>query len=387
MNELIECLCCRGPLVPLIDFGPMPLVNTYEVKEAFPLAVNRCVSCCHLQLSQFVDPELLYRNYTYQSGTGQTALDFFTEFARIALSYFPTARNVLDIACNDGTQLDAFKTHGLETFGIDPAENLSAISTKKGHKVCSLFFEETRSESLEKPYDIITAQNVLAHTPDPLRFLRKCARLMSDHSRLFVVTSQANMIVNGECDTIYHEHISYFNAHSMIALAKRAGLQILDVLMPDIHGTSFVFVLVKGENEPKSESVIDRLGWEFSTGMMAAPIYTWWKKHALWRVERLRRTVSAYKEQGFYSVGAGAAAKGISMLNMADMKLDVIVDSTPTKWNKASNGMPILPFDRIEFITHEKALFVILPWNLREEIRRNVLRLRNNKKDVFIDTK
>ena len=65
----------------------------------------------------------------------------------------------------------------------------------------------------------------------------------------------------------------------------------------------------------------------------------------------------------------------------------MIVDSTPTKWNKATNGMPILPFDRIEFITHEKALFVILPWNLREEIRRNVLRLRNNKKDVFIDTK
>ena len=318
MNDLTECLCCRGPLVPLIDFGPMPLVNTYEVKEAFPLAVNRCVSCCHLQLSQFVDPELLYRNYTYQSGTGQTALDFFTEFARIALSYFPTARNVLDIACNDGTQLDAFKAHGLETFGIDPAENLSEISSGKGHKVCSLFFEETRSDQLDKPYDIITAQNVLAHTPDPLRFLRRCTRIMSDHSRLFVVTSQANMIVNGECDTIYHEHISYFNAHSMIALAKRAGLQILDVLMPDIHGTSFVFVLAKGENSnPRANQ--SSTGWHGNshTGMMAAPIYSWWKKHALWRVERLRRTVEAYRAQGFYLVGAGAAAKGISMLNMA----------------------------------------------------------------------
>src|SRR6266403_1709229 len=93
-----KCLCCNGDLVPLIDFGDMPLVNTYNVKEKFPLRVNRCVKCCHLQLHEFVDPNVLYRDYAYCSGTGRTALDYFRDFARTALSYVPKAKTVLDIA-------------------------------------------------------------------------------------------------------------------------------------------------------------------------------------------------------------------------------------------------------------------------------------------------
>ncbi len=386
-NELPECLCCGHALKRLIDFGEMPLVNTYAITDKFPLAVNRCVSCCHLQLSEFVNPEILYRDYAYQSGTGQTALDFFAEFARIALTYFPTARNVLDIACNDGSQLDAFKYYGLETCGIDPAKNLLNITVDKGHDVLCGFFENT---STDRIFDILTAQNVIAHTPNPLKFLEKCASLMNEQSRLFIMTSQANMVVNGECDTIYHEHVSYFNAHSMDWLCSKADLQIEDVLMHDIHGTSFIFVLSKGrkyKGVPLNGTIGHRIDWEFYVGMTSPGLYRWWTENTRRNIERVRKNITSLRESGYYLVGCGAAAKGISMLNMAGVKLDVIVDSTSTKWHKQTNGMDILPFDRIELITHEKVAFVILPWNLRSEIRKNVTQLRNKPRDVFVDTK
>src|SRR6266487_5137473 len=124
-----KCLCCKGELVSLINFGKMPLVNTYSVKEKFPLDVRRCVQCSHLQLHEFIDPKVLYRDYAYRSGTGRIALDYFRDFARTAVSYVPKAKNVLDIASNDGSQLDAFKMLGLETFGVDPAENLEPIAS------------------------------------------------------------------------------------------------------------------------------------------------------------------------------------------------------------------------------------------------------------------
>ena len=41
----------------------------------------------------------------------------------------------LDIACNDGSLLDSFKQRGWTTFGVDPAENLHAISSAKGHTI------------------------------------------------------------------------------------------------------------------------------------------------------------------------------------------------------------------------------------------------------------
>src|SRR5439155_22107426 len=161
----------------------MSLVNTYDVKEKFPLAVNRCYECYHLQLSEFVDPNIIYRDYAYCSGTGRTALDYFRDFARTSISYVPKAKKVLDIACNDGSQLDAFKRLGLETHGVDPAENLEPIATKKGHTVQVGFFEDMSVKHW--PFDIITAQNVLGHTPYPLRFLAKCKIVMDEDSRLF----------------------------------------------------------------------------------------------------------------------------------------------------------------------------------------------------------
>lgn len=382
-----KCLCCDEDVVSLIDFGAMPLVNTYSVKTQFPLAVNRCPECYHLQLHEYVEPEVLYRYYTYCSGTGRTALDYFKDFARMAVSYVPKATSVLDIASNDGSQLDAFKELGLETYGVDPAENLSSIAAKKGHKITTAFFESMTTD--KQCFDIITAQNVVAHTPKPLDFLLNCSAVMYDDSRLFIATSQANIIVNGECDTIYHEHVSYFNAHSMKRLAKRAGLKVLDIIMHDIHGTSYVFVLGKNGNKPSSR-VTQRLEWEQAVGMMSPPLYHWWKSHVREKIKRIGKTIEDYRRDGYYAVGCGAAAKGISMLNMARVKLDLIVDNTPTKWHQETSGMMIVPFEDIGNMAKfgmDKILFVILAWNVGSEIRRNILKLRDNRNDVFIETR
>jgi len=378
-----KCLCCKGDLVPLIDFGKMPLVNTYSVKEKFSLDVRRCVKCYHLQLHEYINPEVLYRDYSYRSGTGRIALDYFRDFARTAVSYVPKAKNVLDIASNDGSQLDAFKALGLDTYGVDPALNLEPISSAKGHKITTSFFEGVYFR--DQAFDIITAQNVVGHTRLPWDFLHNCVKVMHDNSRLFIATSQANMIVNGECDTIYHEHISYFNAHSMINLANSAGLGVLDIVMHDIHGTSYVFVL--GKHGTPSTRVYERLQWEEAVGMMSPKLYQWWKSHVEQKIHRIGRTISQYVKDGFYTVGCGAAAKGISMLNMAGIKLDILADNTPTKWNKEASGMPIIPFTEIGNLKQEKMLFVVLAWNVGSEIRRNVLALRDNLNDVFIETR
>ena len=61
-----------------------------------------------------------------------------------------------------------------------------------------------------------------------LASLKKLKAVHND-SMLFVQTSQADMGINGEFDTIYHEHISFVNAVSMLALSKRMGLTI-DIL-------------------------------------------------------------------------------------------------------------------------------------------------------------
>lgn len=381
-RALNSCLCCDGELSRLIDFGETPLANTYSVTRNYPLILNRCRECFHLQLTESVDPNILYRDYVYCSGTSKTAFDFFESFAGLALEYFPRATEVLDIACNDGSQLDAFKRLGVCTTGVDPAENLAKLAAAKGHTVRVALFEDA-DFSAKASFDIITAQNVLAHTPSPLKFLRRCAELMHAGSRLFVMTSQANLVANGECDTIYHEHISYFNTRSMMRVAERAGLKLLDLPMNEIHGASYVFVF--GKEGMSSQLVSDRLGIEEGDGLFEAETYDRWALTVQERIEGLRAQIEAFQKDGFTTVGLGAAAKGISLLNMAGVKLDVLVDTTPTKWGKVASGMQILPFSSIPEMTHERILFVVLAWNLADEIVENVRRLRINPKDRFIN--
>ena len=47
---------------------------------------------------------------------------------------------------------------------------------------------------------------------------------------LFIQTSQAEMCKNNEFDTIYHEHINFFNVRSMKTLVEKCGLKLHDVV-------------------------------------------------------------------------------------------------------------------------------------------------------------
>lgn len=380
--ELTACLCCGGALEPIIDFGPTRLANTYGVAEEFPLAVKLCGVCYHLQLSHAVAPAVLYGDYFYRSGGGRTARAFFDWFARMALKAAPQQTTVLDIASNDGAQLDAFKALGLVTAGIDPAANLADAARAKGHWVEVGLFEDT---PVAGKFDLITAQNVLAHTARPLAFLQKAAGLMHDKSRLYVVTSQADMVPNNECDTVYHEHVSYFNARSLSRLAERAGLRVLDIATHAIHGTSYIFTLgLTGAPLPR---VASRIATEAGRGLYAADTYWCWALAAKRAIARFRESIAWHKAAGYITAGLGAAAKGISMLNMAKTKLDYLFDTTPEKQGKNASGMRIRPFGEISALNYEKVLFVILAWNFEAEVRENAALYRDNPNDVYITDK
>ena len=68
---------------------------------------------------------------------------------------------------------------------------------------------------------------------------------MHSSSTLVIQTSQADMCRNNEFDTVYHEHINYFNVKSMSHLIERAKLKLHNVEKRPIHGSSYLFVIKK----------------------------------------------------------------------------------------------------------------------------------------------
>lgn len=391
-KELHECIACgSSKLVLALDLGKQPLANNFsenmfDMADRYPLAVNRCSECNHLQLTHIVDPEIIYRDYAYVSGTSQTYLEYMDWFAKWCREYTDKWHgHVLDIGCNDGSQLDAFADLGFVTYGVDPAENLHQTSSSKGHNVvCGFWNKKSVRELKNNRFDIVVCQNAFAHNPDPVKYLQLLEPLMHEKGLFFVQTSQADMVVNGEFDTIYHEHISYYNIKSMRELARRAGWHLIDVIKTPIHGTSYVFVLSPNKKRPKH--VKNLIAME--SRLQDPKIYAEWADRASEIKDEFAETCNEYRALGYKLVGYGAAAKGMTLLNYAETHLDFIIDDNPLKQGRYSPGLsiPVLGISELDSKTYtkEKILFVPLAWNFYTEIKNKILSKRSNPDDRFL---
>ena len=387
-KELKECLCCGSEKLKLVlDLNEQPLANSFkktaeEDEPTFPLRLNICEDCTHLQLSHAVNPDLLFKNYLYVSGTSQTLRDYFDWFAKETLTYAPDAKTALDIACNDGSQLNSFKALGLKTFGVDPAENLHPLSNANHEVVCDYFKEKYVYHYKMKQLDIITAQNVFAHNPNPLEFLQTVKKLMSEHTLVFIQTSQADMVLNNEFDTIYHEHINFFNINSMNKLAKRAGLHLVDVIKTPIHGNSYVFVLSWNSRPYNIQNLI-----KMESKLNKIQTYDDWVSTVQLNMSVLKSTIQKYTSDGYKVVGYGAAAKGNTLLNYINVPLDLIIDDSPLKQNMYAPGTnsPIKSIDALkEYSKEDKILFMPLAWNFFTEISQRIKQVRDEPQDLFL---
>ena len=394
-QELHECLACGNKnLTSVLDLGNQPLANSYRKDKSeplpeFPLEIKKCDSCSHVQLSVSVDPDLMFKDYLYVSGTSKTMMDHFSWFAGFTKEYHRLLSNktgqinVLDIGCNDGSQLDKFKDIGCNTSGIDPAENLYEESSKKHHIICD-YFNKSTNKVFGIP-DIIVAQNVFAHNYDPLEFMKNVGEIMNENSLFFVQTSQANMILNNEFDTIYHEHISFYNIKSMDALCRRAGLNLIDVVKCPLHGKSYIFIISRSKH--RDYHIGNLIEMETVDGLYSDSTYEKYTKNCKEIINNFKKIIEEYKSEGYQIIGYGAAAKGNTFLNAAKAKMDFIIDDNPLKHGYYTPGtdIEIVPLDILtNYKESDKILFVPLAWNFFKEIKSKIKGKRNNENDRFL---
>lgn len=346
-TELNNCLCCTSErLRTILDLGNQAPANNYNVKDKFPLRLNVCLDCSHAQLSHSVDPDILFRDYPYMSGVSQTMRNYYKSFAEVTLEAFPEAKTVFEIACNDGAQLDEFKKLGLETFGIDPAENLFKDSSSKHNITCGYF----PADAPERTFDIIVAQNVIAHNPYPFEFLQGCKKIMHRDSLLVLQTSQARMLDNHQADTIYHEHISFFNKRSFSKLFNRCDLMVIEHrLIDEIHGGSDLYVLKK----MPEISILDYSDFSNRCYKFAAEFKQ--------KVDELQKTNTI--------ICYGAAAKMINLIRFSGIKPDYIIDDTPTKLGQVIEGLCVDPGEALNEVSGG---YIIPVWNFFHEIKAKV---------------
>lgn len=388
-TPLKRCLACDGDRLTLyLDLGYLPLANdfhdgTIELGE-FPLAVQYCEQCWHSQLTHSVNPSLLFSDYQYLSGVSGELADHFVAFADAIEQVWPGRKlAVCDIAGNDGSLLSIFEQRGHDVLNVDPAVNLKPFNDAKGIPMLNEFWTADTYLALPDVYDVISAMNVLGHVPNPLAFLIGCRNALADGGRLYVQTSECEFAENCLWDTVYAEHVSFFTASSFQHLANRAGLNILHVEKPAIHGKSFLWTLSR---EGEADETVPKLfSYEASHFYYDPDTYLDFgmgaRKTAAW----LAQTVDLYGEAGYACVGYGAAAKGMALLRFAEVTLDCIADDNLLKQGLLTPGtdIPVVPVEHLAAI-EEPLCCVVLAWNNLKEIKERVKAVRDHDDDVFV---
>ncbi len=383
--KINNCLACGSKkITKVFDLNKQPLANLYLKKKnikqkKYELKVNTCLDCTHLQLSIAVNPKIIYQNYDYVSGTTKTYLKYMKEFYKFCIKNLSKTvnKNILDIGCNDGSQLDVFKKKNFRTYGVDPAKNIFRFSSKK-HKIYCEFFSKKTVKKINQKFDLIILQNSFAHNPKPFDLLINLKTLMHEESTLIIQTSQADMCKNREFDTIYHEHINFFNVKSMLKLTQRAKLKLHNVEKKPIHGSSYLFVIKLKSKSNKIKKILRKekfLNYKY---------YKRWASECSKIVKNIKKKIEIIKKKKII-IGYGAAAKANTFLNFSKIKLDYIIDDNKFKQNKFCPGSQI-PIKSRNFLKTIKKDISLLPlaWNFYNEIKIKVKNIRPKKKDVFI---
>jgi SAM-dependent methyltransferase len=367
----MKCRSCGGDRFgEVIDLGLMPLVNNLlhaadEIAHRYPLHVMFCRACSLMQLAESPPPGTMFDEYVYFSSQSATMV----EHARLLVKRFlkPTDR-VLEIASNDGYLLRRAQAMGATVLGIEPARNIAAFANSRGIPTrCEYFDRDCAARLSAEPEDwnVVFANNVLAHTPDPNEIVAGIALLLKDGGVAHIeAPSGLRMIQLGAFDTIYHEHYSYFSLTALDALLRRHDLRIVDVEMVSTHGGSFHLQVARQGSDAKARRLVEA---EIAAGILSDDFYADFTQ----RAHATKRDLDAAVRQFKHVVGYGAAAKGVVLLNALGLdrsRIPWIADVSPHKQGRfvPGTGQAIVPPRRLLDERPDAAL--LLPWNIRDEV-------------------
>jgi SAM-dependent methyltransferase len=378
--------CGSTALVVFLHLGELPLPDALlrddelEAREPrYPLDLAVCPECSLVQILAEVPPERLFvDNYLYFSSYSDDLLQHSREHALALVSARELGPRslVVEIASNDGYLLRNFVEAGVPVLGIDPAPAQAEAAEAAGVPTVPEFFgselaQQLRSEG--RRADVIVANNVLAHTPDPNDLVAGMTILLADDGVITIENTYVrDLIANLAFDTIYHEHFSYFSCTAIDALARRHGLFLNAVEhFPEIQGGSLRWHL--GKRDAPDSSVERYLRAERELGLVGPEYYRRFGERVDAVSQDLLELLRGLKAEGASIAAYGAAAKGTVLLNHVGIDgslVGFVVDRNPHKQGLFMPGVH-LPIRGPEALLEEPPDYLLLlAWNYRDEIMR-----------------
>ncbi len=377
--------CGGGGPHRVLSLGPQPLANSFLRDPAefgrerfYPLDVYFCEACSLVQLLDVIDPEVLFRDYIYLTGTSSTIAAHYEEYADGVVRRLGAGPNdlVVEVASNDGSLLRCFVHRGLRVVGVEPARNIASLARACGIETIEEFFTPDLAERIRSQHgaaNAVIGNNVLAHVDDPRAFLRGFRELLAPEGiAVLEVPYVKDLVDRVEYDTIYHEHLCYFSITALLELAQAAGLRLERVDRVPVHGGSLRIWARRDDALPThAAAVLQMAAQERAYGLDRLDPYLRLAADANRSRTALRALLAQLTARGCTVAGYGAPAKGNTLLNycgITSAEVPYTVDRNPLKVGTYTPGahIPVAPVEAL--LERQPDYLLILAWNFAAEI-------------------
>jgi SAM-dependent methyltransferase len=384
-HKRTNCRACGGERLRLfLSLGLQPLANSFLRSPAefasegfYPLDVYFCEDCSLAQLLDVIDPEVLFRDYIYVTGTSETMATHNRQYAATVAELLGLGASdlVVEAASNDGSLLGQFQKMGIRTLGVEPARNLAEVARANGIDTEEWFFGSASAQRLREehgPAKAVIANNVLAHVDDTRDFLSGARRLLAEGGlAIFEVPYLGELLNRLEYDTIYHEHLCYFSVMALRRLCEAAELKIARIDRVSVHGGSLR--VYAGTGSEHCAAVTDWERKERELGFDSLSTYEAFARAVENHRRLLRDFLCERRLRGRTLAAYGAPAKGNTLLNYCGIDANIIpytVDRNARKVGMYTPGthLPVRPVSALLDQRPDEVL--ILAWNFSQEIMR-----------------
>ena len=394
--------CGNNKLISLFSLGKLSYsgkfpktLKTNISKEEISLIM--CSSCKLVQLNKNFNPKYLYgKDYGYRSGINKTMTEHLTNTAHILSKKAKLKSNeyVLDIASNDGTLLNSYKTKNIVKVGIDPIiKKFSKFYKSNSYQIGNFFSYNSikNKKKIKNKFKIITALSVFYDLKNPNKFLNDVNKLIDKNKGIFLLefADLLSIMKYKLFDTICHEHIEYYSAKIVIQMLKKNNLKVFDIHKNDINGGSVRFFICSNLANYKinKRNINNYLNDEKRYKLEKKNSFINFFKSVSKLKIKTNNLLKRIRSKNKIIHGYGASTKGNILLQYFGINTDqvsYIADRNPEKDGLYSPGTKIKIISEKKSRNLKPDYYLVLPWHFKKEIiKREKKIIKKGTKFIF----
>lgn len=399
-GHVTQCQVCGSPdLRVVLDLGHQPLCDTLLSKDDlgkpetfYPLKQLWCPKCTLSQLDYVVAGDVVYHHdYPYRTGVTRELAAYQNEMAAGIIADLQVAKDSLcvDVGCNDGTLLQAFRDRGMRVAGVEPT-GIARFAREAGIDTFQAPFDRRVAEQIvaaHGPAQIVTATNVFAHMQGLGDVIKGLETLVAKDGFFVLENHYLPAVMERlQFDTIYHEHLRTYSLKSIVTLFDYYDFQVVDAQKVSRYGGNIRVTVARGKKltpGPRVKQIID----EEASTLTRPEYYEWFRRESIRLKNDLVRLAIDCATAGTPLIGNSCPGRCSTLLNFAGIGPDLMpwIAEQPAslKLGRYLPGKHIPIVNNQRLIDEQPPFVVLLAWHYAQPIAEQ-LRERGLKSKMFV---